>query len=69
MLLEKISLERHLSAAPNFSIFLPRKIKCPGNYMKIHLASAFPRHCFCRGWQDFILGALAIKKTLKEKFM
>ena len=25
--------------------------------MKIHSASAFPRQCFCRGWQDFILRA------------
>ena len=25
-----------------------------GNYMKIHFASAFPRQCFCRGWQDFV---------------
>ena len=22
--------------------------------MKIHFASAFPRQCFCRGWQDFV---------------
>ena len=40
-----------------FQHFLPRQIKCRGNYMKIHFASAFPRQCFCRGWQDFILGA------------
>ena len=26
--------------------------------MKIHFALAFPRQCFCRGWQDFILRAL-----------
>ena len=25
--------------------------------MKILFASAFPRHCFCQGWQDFILRA------------
>ena len=25
-----------------------------GNYMKIHFASAFPRQCFCWGWQDFV---------------
>ena len=25
--------------------------------MKIHFASAFPRQCFCRGWQNFILRA------------
>ena len=33
--------------------FLPQQIKCRNNYMKIHFASAFPRQCFCRGWQDF----------------
>ena len=26
--------------------------------MKIHFASAFPRQCFCRNWQDFTLRAL-----------
>ena len=46
-----------LMAAVEFQHFLPRQIKCPDNYMKIHFASAFPRQCFCRGWQDFILRA------------
>ena len=27
--------------------------------MKMHFASAFPRQCLCRGWQDFILRASA----------
>ena len=39
--------------------FLLWQIKCQGNYMKIHFASALPRQCFCRGWQDFILRASA----------
>ena len=26
--------------------------------MKIHFASAFPRQCFCRNWQEFTLRAL-----------
>ena len=43
------------TSALEFQHFLPRQIKCRGNYMKIHFASAFPRQCFCRGWQDFIL--------------
>ena len=47
-----------LMAAVEFQHFVPRQIKCPDNYMKIHFASAFPRQCFCRGWQDFILRAL-----------
>ena len=40
-----------------FQHFLLRQIKCRGNYMKIHFASAFPWQCFCQGWQDFILSA------------
>ena len=33
-----------------FRHFLPRQIKCWGNYMKTHFALALPRRCFCRGW-------------------
>ena len=39
--------------------FLQQQIKCQGNYLKIHFASAFCRQCFCRGSQDFILRATA----------
>ena len=40
--------------------------------MKIHFASAFPRQCFCRGWQDFILRALVFtsaKISMRSKFV
>ena len=43
--------------ALEFQHFLLRQIKCWGNYIKTHFASAFPRQCFCRGWQNFILRA------------
>ena len=46
-----------LSAAFEFQHFLQWQIKCQGNYLKIHFASAFRRQCFCRGSQDFILRA------------
>ena len=45
-------------SSPWISVFLLQQIKCQGNYMKIHFASAFPRQCFCWGWQDFILRGL-----------
>ena len=53
MKLLNLSWQRSLQPS-NFSIFC-RQIKCRGNYMNIHFASAFPRQCFCRDWQDFIL--------------
>ena len=40
--------------------------------MKIHFASAFPRQCFCRGWQDFILRALVFtsaKISMRSKLV
>ena len=39
-------------AALEFQHFLPWQIKCWGNYMKIHFASALPWQCFC---QTYIL--------------
>ena len=44
-------------SALEFRHFLPRQIKCRGNYMKIHFVLAFPRQCFCLGWPDFIFRA------------
>ena len=45
-----LKIEFHIHAALEFQHFLPQQIKCRGNYMKIHFASAHPRQCFCRGW-------------------
>ena len=55
------------AAALEFQHFLPRQIKCRGNYMKIHFALALPRQCFCRGWQDFILRASAFTSGTSAK--
>ena len=35
--------------------------------MKIYSASAFPRQCFCRGWQNFILRASAFISATSTK--
>ena len=43
--------------AIEFQHFLPRQIKCQGNYMKKIFALALPQQCFWQGWQDFILRA------------
>ena len=53
--------------ALEFQHFLPRQIKCQGNYMKMHFASAFPRQSFCRGWQDFILTASVFTSATSAK--
>ena len=56
--------------ALEFQHFLPRQIKCRGNYMKIHFASALPLQYFCRGQQDFILRASAFtaaKTSMRSK--
>ena len=45
-----LRLKEWSKAALEFQHFFPRQIKCRGNYMKIHFASALPRQCFCRGW-------------------
>ena len=42
-------------------------IKCRGNYMKIDFASAFPRQCFCPGWQDYILRASVFTSATSAK--
>ena len=47
----------HMVHSFRISHFLPQKIKCRGNYMKIHFGSVFPLQCFCQGWQHFILRA------------
>ena len=60
------------NAALEFQHFLPWQIKCRGNSMKTHFASAFPRQCFCRGWQDFILRALVFtsaKISMRSKLV
>ena len=51
----------------NFSIFLLLQMKCRSNYMKIHFASALPRQCFCKGWQDFILRASTFTSATSAK--
>ena len=51
----------------NFSVFLQRQIKCWGNYMKIHFASALPWQCFCWGWYDFIVRVLAFTWATSAK--
>ena len=56
-----------VQAALEFQHFLLRQIKCRGNYMKIHFASAFPRQCFCQGWQDFILRASVFTSATSAK--
>ena len=53
--------------ALEFQHFLLRQIKCRGNYMKIHFASAFPRQYSCRGWQDFILRASVFTSATSAK--
>ena len=35
--------------------------------MKIHFVSAFPRQCFCLGWQDFILTASGFTSATSAK--
>ena len=35
--------------------------------MKIHSASAFPRQCFCRGWQDYKLRASVFTSATSAK--
>ena len=35
--------------------------------MKIHFALAFPRQCFCQGWQNFILRALVFTWATSAK--
>ena len=54
-------------SALKFQRFLSRQIKCRGNYMKIHFASALPRQYFCRGWEDFILRASAFTWATSAK--
>ena len=44
------NIDIYTLTALEFQHFLLRQIKCRGNYMKIHFASALPRQCFCRGW-------------------
>ena len=56
-----------MNSSPQISTFLRRQIKYQGNYIKIHFASAFPRQCFCRGWQDFILRALVFTSATSAK--
>ena len=56
-----------LVSALEFQLFLPRQIKCRGNYMKIDFASAFPRQCLCQGWQDFIKRASAFTSATSAK--
>ena len=51
----------------NFSIFLLWQIKYWGNYMKMHFTRVFPRQCFCRCWQDFILRASAYTSATLAK--
>ena len=51
----------------NFSIFLSWQIKCWGNHMKMHFASALPQQCFSRGWQDFISRASAFTSATSAK--
>ena len=58
--------------SPRISAFFARQIKCRGNCMKIHFASALPLQCFCRGWQDFILRASAftsVKISTRRKLV
>ena len=55
------------NAALEFQHFLPWQIKCRGNSMKTHFASAFPRQCFCRGWQDFIFSASVFTSATSAK--
>ena len=55
------------NSALKFQHFLSWQIKCQGNYMKIHSASAFPQQCFCWGWQDFILRALVFTLATSTK--
>ena len=57
----------HFSTALKFQHFLLWQIKCCGNYMKIHFASALPQQCFCRGWQDFILRSSAFTSASLAK--
>ena len=45
-----LRLKEWTKAALEFQHFFLRQMKCQGNYMKIHFASALPRQCFCRGW-------------------
>ena len=66
-ILKKISVTLCLVAALKFQRFLPWQIKCRGNYMKLHFASALPLQCFCRGWQDFILRASAFTWATSAK--
>ena len=54
-------------SALKFQRFLSRQIKCRGNYMKIHFASALPRQYFCRGWEDFILRVSAFTWATSAK--
>ena len=51
----------------NFSIFLPWQIKCWGNHMKMHFASAFPWQFFSQGWQDFISSGSAFTLATSAK--
>ena len=38
------------ATALEFQHFLPRQIKCQGNYMKKNFALALPQQCFWQGW-------------------
>ena len=52
MLQKRTTLNKrlHNSATLEFQHYFRRQIKCRGNCMKIHFASALPRQRFCRGW-------------------
>ena len=47
-------------SSPRISEFLQRQMKCQGNYMKIHFASAFPRQCFLPRLAGFYVKSLGI---------
>ena len=54
--------------SPQISAFFCRwQIKCWGNHMKMHFASAFPWQFFSRGWQEFISSASAFTLATSAK--